>query len=134
MRSLNCAPKIYRWCKVSGNTESDLVTQSLTSYILNICALTFHHSVGSVFFFFFLPTLKIIRGHLVLLLSGKAVVLPNNITFKRIDSAILKLILLALKIFWCGILMLSRELINPVFTKIALSASRTYSHWRRTRS
>ena len=111
-------------CKAGGNTVSDLAIQSLKPYALNICSLTFHHSVS----FFFFAYIENYLGHLVLLLSGKAVVLPNKITFKRIDSAILKLTLFALKIFWCGILMLSRELINPVFTKIALSASRTYSH------
>ena len=46
----------------------------------------------------FSPALRTIPEHLVLLLSGKAVVLPIKITFKRIDSAILKLTLCFLKI------------------------------------
>ena len=39
----------YHWCKAGGNTMPNLVVQSLTSYILNICALTFHHLTGSFF-------------------------------------------------------------------------------------
>ena len=33
---------------------------------------------------------------------------------------------------WCGILMLSRELTNPVFTNVTLGVSPTYNHWRKT--
>ena len=76
MRSLNFAPWMYHWCKVGGTAVSDLATQSLTPYVLNISVLTFHHSAG-----FFSPTLQIIRSRLVLLLSGKAVVLPGRIIF-----------------------------------------------------
>ena len=36
----------------------------------------------------------------------------------------------ALKILWCGILVLSRELSNYVLTDIAFIASHTNSHWR----
>ena len=82
--------------------------------------------------FFFLSILQIIRKQLVLLLSGKDVVLPIGITFKRIDSAILNLTHFALKILRCGILMIPIELTNPVFTDIAFGASHTYSHWART--
>ena len=46
---------------------------------------------------FFSLILLIIRGHLLVLLSDKVVVLPTRITFKRIDSAILKPILSCLK-------------------------------------
>ena len=66
---------------------SDLATQSLTSYILNIYALTFYHSAGSFF----------IRSHLVLLLSVKAAVLIIRIILKRIDFAILKLTISCIK-------------------------------------
>ena len=45
----------------------------------------------------FSPTLQIIQGHLVFLLRGKVAVLPIRITFKRIDSAALKLTLSRLK-------------------------------------
>ena len=43
--------------------------------------------------FFFSPILPIVRDHLVLLLSRKAVVLLITKTFKRIDSALLLLTL-----------------------------------------
>ena len=91
-----------------------LATQSLTSYELNICALIFYHSP-----IVFSPTLQTVLCHLLFLLSGKAVVLPIRITFQRIDSAILKLTLSYLKniVVWI-MLMLSRELTNPIFTEI----------------
>ena len=102
-----------------------LAPQSLTLW-LNICALTFHRSAG-----FFSPTLRISRGHLVMFMIGKAVVLPSRITFKRIGSAILKLTISCLK-KWCGMLVLSRELTNPVFMVITFGVSHTYIHRRRT--
>ena len=98
-----------------GNPKFDIVN---IIYVLNQLALTLHYSIDS-----FLSPFQIIWSHLVLLLSYKAFVLTIKVTFKRIDT---KLTLLALKILWYGILMLSRELTNSVFT------SHTNSHWHRT--
>ena len=54
--------------------------------------VSFHHSSGYVS-----STLQIIRGHLVLLLTCKAVVQPIRLTFKRTELAITKLIHSGLK-------------------------------------
>ena len=86
MQSLIFATWVYHWCKAGGNTASDLTIQSLTSYVLNICALTYDYSGGSFFAY-----IANYLGSLSLLLSGKAVVLPIRITFKCIYSAVQKL-------------------------------------------
>ena len=59
-----------------------------------ICGIrvNFHHSAASLFVY-----IANYSGHLVLLQSGKGVVLLIWITFKRIDSAILKLTLCCIK-------------------------------------
>ena len=92
MQSLNFAPLIYHWYKAGGSTGAifgdwkfDLI---FTKYI--------RVSVPSLSRIF-LPTSQITRDHWALLLSGKAVVPPIKITFKRIDSAKLKLTLSCLK-------------------------------------
>ena len=95
--------------------------------VLNIYTFT---SISQLVFFS--PTLQISRGHLVLLLSGKAVVLPIRITFKRIDSAMLKLTFPCLINILVWNTFASVERINPVFIDIAFSDF-TYDHWRRNR-
>ena len=129
MRSLNFAPYICIIPLVQSwwQCGSDLTTQSLILFVLNICAYIFHHLSG-----YFLLALEIIQGHLVFLLFGKAVVLSIKITFKRIDTTILKLALSCLKNIVVWSTMLSRELTNPDSTNIAFGTIRTYSHWRRT--
>ena len=83
MRSLKITPEIYHWCKAGGNrpTVSDLATQSLTLYALNIYVRKSFTTQPSLL----LSTLQIIRSHLIYLLNDKAVDLPIRITFKRID-------------------------------------------------
>ena len=68
--------------------ESDLATQSLTLYVINKCVLTFHHIAG--FFFGLLWTFSIVADWY----GCRSTIM---ITFKRIDSAMLKLTLSCLK-------------------------------------
>ena len=83
---------MYYWCKADGKAMSDLAAKSLTSHVLNICALTFHQS-ACVFFAYYAYYSK----SLSFLLSSKAVAPPIRLTFYGIDSAILKLTLSFLK-------------------------------------
>ena len=62
-------------------------TSKSATYVPNICALTYYRSAAH----------QVIWCDLVFSLNGKAVVLPIRITFKRIDSALVKLTLSCLK-------------------------------------
>ena len=79
-------------CKAGGSTVPGLATKSLPSYLPNICTLTFHHSAGSCFDY-----IANFSGSLSFFLSSRTFIEPIRITFKRIDSAILKLALSCLK-------------------------------------
>ena len=70
----------------NSNTVSDFATQSLTSYALNICASTFHHSTA--FSFAYIANYS---WSLSFLLSGNVAVLFINIIFKHMDLVILNL-------------------------------------------
>ena len=87
---LKFCPKDIPLAQAGGNTVSDLAAQSLI-FVLNICALTFHHSAG---FFAYIANYL---GSLSVLLCGEAVVLPIRIAFQRTDYVILKLSFSCLK-------------------------------------
>ena len=119
-----CFNDIYSWWAVS-----DLATQNLTSYVLNACVLTFHHS--AVPFFSYAANYSWSLSFVAKWYCKAAVLLLGQL-LKIFSRQYENGYFLALELLWSGMFELSRELTNPVFNNIAFGASHTYSHWHRS--